>query len=697
MLPALRDELAIYPGPANIAGEPSWTMHDPARNRFFRLDWLTYEILGRWSYGDPALIAQSVTASTPLSAEPDDVEGVARFLVDSELVTAGFPGASAMLADRRRQRRKGWGEWLLHNYLFVRIPLVKPDAWLERNAGRAAWLASAAFLRLTLAALLFGLWQIARQWEGFTAALVDSISLAGIIGYGATLIFVKIAHELGHGFVAKHYGCRVPTMGVAFLVLWPVAYTDTTDTWKLPDKRQRLRVACAGVATELTIAAWATALWALLPDGPLRGAAFLLATTTWVSAIVVNFNPLMRFDGYYILSDWLDIPNLHDRAFALARWHLRRVLLGLWEPPPEPLPHRTRRALIALAWVTWLYRLALYLGIAVLVYHFFVKAVGILLFAVEMWWFILRPVAAETGAWWARRGEWLGSRRARGTVWGTAALAILLLMPLPLPVDATALLSPEHTHRLFAPEAGRIDRLALGVGREVRAGEPLATIESPAAAGEASLAQARVDGLRAEIAAASVDLAQRERLLGLQADLQAAEADLASRSQRAGRLELRAPASGRIADADPDLGVGDWVAKGTLIGIVAEPGRWQAVTYLGAEDARRIAVGDSARFLAPDGSQITLRVAEIDRDAARLLPSRLYDKAAGGDVATHAGASGPEPMTTVFRIRLTTMKPLDVGSLRSWRGVVVISGRWSSIGWRYLRAAAALILREASF
>lgn len=697
MLPLLREELVVYPGPANRAGEPSWTVHDPARNRFFRIDWLTFEILDRWSYGDPALIARSVTTLTPLAAEEADVQSVARFLLDNELLTASSGGATSMLAERRRQRRKSWGEWLLHHYLFVRIPLVRPDAWLGRHVGRIAWLAGPLFLRLTLAALLFGLWQIARQWEAFSASFVNTLSVGGLVGYGATLIFVKILHELGHGFVAKHYGCRVPTMGVAFLVLWPVAYTDVTDTWKLADRRQRLRVACAGVATELAIAVWATAAWAVLPEGPIRGAAFLLATTTWLSAIIVNFNPMMRFDGYYILSDWLDIPNLHDRAFAFARWHLRRLVLGVAEAPPEALPRRTRRMLILLAWVTWLYRLVLYVGIAVLVYHFFVKAVGIALFIVEMWWFILRPIASELKLWWARRPEWSANRRARRSMLAALAVVGLLFLPLPLPVTTTAVLSPQRSYRIVAPEAGRVENVPARIGMQLQTGDLVAVLSSPWAASEASLAEARVEGLRAQIAAAAVDASQRDRLLSLQAELQAAEADLGSREERAGRLDLRALHAGRVVDRDPDLAPGEWIARGTPIAIVADERSWQAFAYLDAEQAARVSVGDTARFVAAGGGSVALRVVGIDRDATRTLPDGLLATTAGGDIAVRVEDAGLVPERSVFRVRLTSTEVPTAHRGHSWRGRLAISGDWSSVGWRYLRAAAALVVREASF
>ena len=120
-------------------------------------------------------------------------------------------------------------------------------------------------------------------------------------------------------------------MGVAFLVLWPMFYTDTNESWKLQSRRHRLNIASAGVIVELAIAAIATLLWSFLPPGNLREAIFVIATTTWISSVIINASPFMRFDGYYLLSDLWRMPNLHERSFTLARWWLRKKLFDLDE------------------------------------------------------------------------------------------------------------------------------------------------------------------------------------------------------------------------------------------------------------------------------------------------------------------------------------------------------------------------------
>ena len=167
--------------------------------------------------------------------------------------------------------------------------------------------------------------------------------------------------------------------------MMPVLYTDTSESWKLTRRADRFAIAGAGIAIELMLAAWTTLAWALTSDGALRSGLFLLASTTWMWTLAINASPFMRFDGYFLLSDLVGLPNLHERSFALARRQIHWLLFGYREPNPEPaLGRSAKRAMIAFALVTWIYRLIVFLGIALLVYNLFFKLLGIFLLMVEI-------------------------------------------------------------------------------------------------------------------------------------------------------------------------------------------------------------------------------------------------------------------------------------------------------------------------
>ncbi len=168
-------------------------------------------------------------------------------------------------------------------------------------------------------------------------------SKEGILYYGISLIFVKSLHELGHAFTAKRYGCKIPSMGIAFLVMFPVLYTDSTNAYALKSKYKRLKIAIAGMKVEIYLALLATFLWSFLPEGPLKSIAFIIATTSWITSLLVNISPFLRFDGYYVLSDWTNTKNLQPRSFATTKWFIRKYILGLEEDEPENLSTSKKR------------------------------------------------------------------------------------------------------------------------------------------------------------------------------------------------------------------------------------------------------------------------------------------------------------------------------------------------------------------
>jgi putative peptide zinc metalloprotease protein len=697
-LPQLREELALHPGPVLPDGQPSWTLHDPVRNQFFRLDWLTFEILSRWSLGAPDAIAGAVSQATTLTPAGDDVEATAKFLIDNQLAQPA-PRSAALFAKHLHEMRGSWTKWLLHHYLFFRIPLVHPDSWLTRWAPRMAIFYTSGFFKLSALALFCGLIFVWRDWERFSATLIDTFTWNGLIGYAFALTGVKAAHELGHAFTAKRYGCRVPTMGIAFLVLWPVAYTDTNEAWKLADQHKRLFVSAAGIVTELVIAIWAMLAWALLPNGSLQSMAFLLATTTWIATLVVNASPFMRFDGYFLLSDWLDMPNLHSRSFALARWDLRERLFALGEEPPEYFSNKRRRWLILFAYATWIYRLTLFLGIAVLVYHFFVKAVGVLLFAVEIVWFIALPLANEMRAWRERWSALKQRRRSWWTAMGALGLLGLTLIPWPTRMSASGILRPAQIYPIHAPDRAQLVTLSIGENAAVAAGSNVLELYSPELELKQRIALARVKRLRWEAASATLDAERRSRLQVLQEELSTAEAELVSATQELQRYAPRAPFAGRLRDLDPDLKPGNWVSRRERLATIVGEGPWQAETYFDEESINRIRIGDTARFYSDGlrGPFLRLKVTNIDRDVAHALPNGLLASQQGGSVAAREKGGQFIPDRAVYRVRLTSEEPVGDLANHSWRGKVVVAGEWDAPGLRFFRAALALLWREAGF
>ena len=706
-LPELRQELALHRGPRLRDGQPSWTLHDPVRNQFFQLDWLSFEILAHWTLGSAEQIAAAIADQTTLQAEAEDVTALLGFLQHHELVHQPGAHQAAAMARRASASRPGAMRWLLHNYLFFRIPLLRPDAllgWLQRQLG---FVFGAGFAWASALALLVGGALVYRHWALFHHSLVDTISPSGLVHYAITLMGVKLLHEFGHGLVAKRHGCRVPTMGLAFMVLWPMPYTDTNEAWQLVDRWQRLQIAAAGVATELIVAVWATLAWGLLPDGDLRSAAFLLATTTWVSTLLVNCSPFMRFDGYFVLSDFLEMPNLHARAFALARWRLREALFQLGEEPPETFAPWRARGLQLFAYAVWVYRLALFLGIAALVYSFFIKLVGILLFVVEILWFVLMPIATELKVWrqlWPRIKD-----RRRTWLTATAALAAIGLAAIPLPghLNAAGLLQTRQAQVIYASAAGRIERLQVADGAFVHAGQTLLSFSAEQIEQQLQSARSRVQRYSAEADAGAMRSELRAGLQIAQAQLSTAQATRRGLEARLHERAPTAPADGQLRWRDPDLRAGDWVAAREPIATLLSPRTWQVEAYLSEAEIARIAPGSQARFY-PDGrfgAPLSLTVASISHDASHVLPHSELASAMGGTVAVREVEGRLVPEQAVYRVNLlaapqaATQAATQAAALagQTWRGRVVVEAAPQSLAERVAQAALALWWREAGW
>lgn len=699
-LPPLREELDLMPGPSLADGQPSWTLHDPVRNLFFRIDWLTLEILTRWSMNDASLVAEDVCNFTTLAIGPEDVEEVVKFVVQHQLVQPTLPDAPRKMTQKLTQIQGTPLNWLLHHYLFFRLPLVQPDAWLTRWVGVVRWFASPAFRWMTLLALMAGLSQVVRHWDVFKSSLVDTFNLEGLLAYGIALFLVKLLHELGHAFTAKHYGCRVPSMGVAFLVMWPVAYTDTNEAWRLTNRFDRLRVASAGILTELVIAAWATLAWALLPEGGLKSAAFVLATTSWLATLAINASPFMRFDGYFILMDALDMPNLHGRSFAMARWKLREWLFGLGDDPPEHLAPNAARAMIAFAWATWIYRLVLFLGIAVLVYLFFFKLLGIFLFAVEIAWFVLWPIRSELKVWHALWPRIRSRKRSWQAACVALSLTLLFVLPWPGRISASAVLRPQVSWPVFAPAGARIEAMPLQHGDAVQAGQTLIELFVPSLVTKEKALHARLEQQRWQAEMSGFDQEMRKNWKVAEQNLATTSAELQGVQAEQQQFAPTAPFDGRLWKADPDLTAGQWVSKKEALAVlVQELGSWRVETWLDEEDVQRINVGQKGFFIPDSGTGhgLELTVSAIDRDAARVLPRHELASALGGHIVTREKNGQLVPERAIYRVALEVQNMPDEMRPHAWRGHLTIHADWSSPAGRYLRQILSVLVREFGF
>ena len=699
LLPPLREDLRLHEAAPERDGSPAWTIQDPVGNRFFRIGWLEFELLAHWRLRDPALVLEAIGAAGPLAPRPEELSAFVDFLRAHQLLRAST-GDEIQALERRRLAATGpFWKWLLHNYLFIRVPLVRPQEWLQRLLAHVGFVFTRGFAIFTIACTLVGLLLVLRQWDRFIHTFQDLLSPAGLLGFALALVLAKSVHELGHALTATRHGVRVAHMGIAFLVLWPMLYTDTAESWRLPDRRRRFEIAAAGIASELALAGFATLAWSLVEDGAVRSALFFLATTSWLVTLAINLSPFMRFDGYFLLCDALDLPNLHQRSFALARAALRRGLLGWREPDPEPFAPATRRALVLFAWATWLFRVAVYVGIALAVYHFFFKVLGVFLLLVELAWFVARPIAAEVRIW--IRGRHHGQAgHARRSLMLLLAVAGLLAVPWQADIAAEGWLHAARQQLVYTPLPARV--LTVAPAGPVQAGQALVVLESPDARSRMAQALVAMDTLALQMDQAIGRPEGAERRVRLAGQLAQQHAEVQAQREQLQRLVLPAAFSGMLADVDPHLRPGAWVNPGQPIAVLYDPREWAVDALVAQESIGRFHVGAPARFHARGRWQPPLPGAVVAIDTARMrnLPHPMLATAHGGRLAAEGQPDGSlAPRDTFYRvrIRLDAEAAASAGIDRQQPGSVSIAGERRSLVAHWLRGAAALLLRESGF
>ncbi|WP_417328660.1 HlyD family efflux transporter periplasmic adaptor subunit [Halomonas cupida] len=694
-LPPLRQDLKLIRGGAEGADDQRWKIHDPLSDQFYEVSQDVIDILSLWYLGQAQRIVDQLQRGLHHDIGLEAVAEVLEFLRQHELLQAQ-PGESyTRAADRIKAGKGRWFSKVLHGYLFFRVPLTRPARFLRATMPLASLFFQPLFWGITALAAMIGLFLVSRQWESFVTTLPQMFSVSGVVAFSLSLVVVKTLHELGHGYAATRSGVHVTTTGVAFIVMMPVLYTDTTDAWRLSSRRKRVLIDVAGIAVELIIAVYATLAWVFLPDGPVRYVVFALATTGWLVSLLVNVNPLMRFDGYYLFSDLVGVANLQERSFAMGRWWLREALFGYGDEIPEETTASRRRLFIGFAFAVWIYRFFLFLGIAVLVYHFFFKVLGLFLFLVEISWFIVLPISRELRVWWQRRRD-VGRRVVVTLIVGLSVLAVLIV-PIPLTVRVPAVLGSTEQYPVYTPHPARIEQVLVEVGARVVEGQPLVQLSDPELSQRIAAAVERRYLIKARLDRRSADQQDRAESLVLNSELVSVEQELDGLRREQQQLQLKSHINGVVVQRDDNLHPGRWVNDSTRLLLVAQPRTLVVQGYINSDDLNRVHPGQAGTFVDQQFvlPPLNIEIDEVAGAAADSLDNWMLASVHGGSVPSRmdgetAHAEGAEFALTAH---VTGDTPT---SLTELRGEMQFRGEPISLAARGFNQIIKVLLREMS-
>jgi putative peptide zinc metalloprotease protein len=543
------------------------------------------------------------------------------------------------LGERQKRQRSARIEQRAASPLAIRLRLFDPDAVV-----RALWpVAGLAFTRaggwaiatlIAVAAVLAAL-NMDRLVQGADAAI---LSQSGLVGLVLVYPVMKAVHELAHCLALYRFGGRVHEFGVMLLVLFPVPYVDASESLSLPDKRARMLVSAAGIIAELLMAAIALLVWLVIEPGLERAILFNVIVIGSVSTLLFNGNPLLKFDAYYVLADWLELPNLATRSSDWLADAFGRRVLGL---RADFAPDRGEAVILAVYGILSLgYRLVLTATIAFLVsgWFFVIGAVlGIWAVLSGLVW-PMAKTAMKLGrtAWAQARVLRAGSRL---TVFLLLAYGVLFMVPLPFTVIGSGRIVPLPEAQIVAGGTGRIEDGVLPDGVQVSAGDTLLVLSDPEGAARlaslnSTIAYQDEAVLRSGLTPAEREVLERDRRVAVQMRDEAIRTVTASR--------LAAPVGGRLVWADGmEPRAGSHLFRGQQMGYVAAVGQLQAVAALPAAlsgIARNRVRGMEA--LLPDGTRLALQLSRDQVvDVGGTVPPELL-VARGGTVPEDPEAPG---------------------------------------------------------
>lgn len=570
-------------------------------------------------------------------------------LIDAGLLVTERPSVDALLARQALQRRqRRMMRWM--RLLSPRIPLIEPDAFVQRVLPWVGWLFHPWSLVTALCLIALAALQATMQLEVLTrygAQRLDDphswLWLAAI--YPA----VKLLHELGHGIAARRCGSPVGEMGITLLVFLPVPYVDASAATVLPDKRQRMLIAAAGILVELALAASAMFVWMSVDDGGLRDAAFAVMLIGGVSTLLFNGNPLLRFDGYYVLADALEIPNLATRAARYYGYLLRRFMLGLGDEASPLTAPGERRWLLLYGLLSPLYRWAIAIGIALFLIDT-VPSLGVLLASWLLAAQLLLPLARQIR--FLLFDPRLAGRRGRAMALTVLLIglpgAALVAVPVPSSTAADGIVMLPERSAVRAGSAGFVVRRMVDEGAAVQPGELLFELDDPQLRSAHDALRARVAELMARRDQVPFDRRMEREVA--QARLDGAREQLATLAERLTRLAVTSPGRGRVHIVGGDDRLGRFVERGDLLATLSSPADARVRVVAGERDAARIRRETHAvRVRLADGAAGELKGRLLTQvpAASNQLPSPALGSRGGG--ALQVDARDDQGITTLQR------------------------------------------------
>ncbi len=668
-------------------GEPVYIVHDPVSFQAHRLTLRDYRVVACLQEHD------SLQAAFHRCVERGDVdqeheEQFFKFVtnLDALGLLTSSQQAPEHLYRRFQTRKKAANKSKLTNFLFLTIPLSNPDKFLDRTHHHFKLLFSKAALWLWgLGAIAF-LFMLQTRWADLAQPLNSILATKNLIFMGAAFIVLKVWHELGHGYACKVFGGRVPEMGCKLIVGMPLAYVDATSAWSFPNRKHRIMVMLGGMYFESLVAIPSIFLWAAMPNSFIGSCAYQLIFMAGLATLLFNANPLMKFDGYFILSDLVGVPNLRKKSIQHFQGFLQRWLLGIRQTASS-LSLRERAFLVLFGLASTLYTTVVMISILGIV-AYRLQILGLVIGALKLGGTLMGNLkklfkfllVSESTAPVRTRAQIAAAGVALGIP------AVLFLIPVPTGIQLQGVVTAQKSTTIRASTPGILTHISELNNQWVQAGQELARLENL----EASTNQV-VEGISSELGLRSAlfvsrtDLSESAKLQS-EAEFQRQRFELAG--ERASDLTLRAPHDGKLVFQIPHYCRGSYVQVGDPIAKVVS-GKTIVRAYLDEQQVThgKIQAGTEVHLRFYDNTAKPCKgvIRSVSPAKVEALEDLAVSTASDGEIAIDPLSRKPRKPMFLAKVEVANIDSSE--ALQDLRAQLFIGRKYESSGnwlWRTL-------------
>ncbi len=626
----------------------------------------------------------------------DEIIGLLGRLHSADVLQSDIPPDTVELFERQDKQRGKWKQRLMNPFA-LRFPLYDPDRllvkWLvlaKPFVGRAAFL-----LWILVVGSAFVLAII--NWPELTRNMADRVlKPENLLLLWLVYPVVKLLHELGHAFATRIWGGEVHEMGLMLLAFTPIPYVEASASAAFSNKRKRMGVAGAGMAVELFVAALALFLWLNIEPGRVSAIAYNVMLIGGVSTLLFNGNPLLRFDGYYVLADWIEIPNLAQRSTRYLGYLLQRYPFGIEDAPSPVTSPGERPWFVGYGIASFFYRLFVLAALTLFVSSKFFF-IGILIAVWALYTQIVLPGIRNIYTFYNSPG----GRRKRTRFIGAsltitaAAVIVFFVVPIPLRTQVEGVVSLPEYSRIRTGTDCFIAELLVQNDSVVQSGDPLIRCENPFLEAEVQVLEANLVESQARYSAEPLQSRVQRGIL--KEEIASAKADLARARERMNELIIRSPNRGSFILPQAHNLTGHFVQQGALLGYIMGISESNVVVAVSQSDISLVREQTKKIELRLAGQIDKTFTSTINREipaASDHLPSPVLGTKGGGIIPVNpADPKGLQTLAKTFQFEIRL--PLQKENVRiGERAYAMFDHGYESLAQQWYRSLRKLFLRR---